>query len=60
VQKTVSIGGRWDFARNAALKLQLDRTHLGAGSSGALINVQPGFQPGGKFTVFSAAIDFVF
>jgi hypothetical protein len=60
VQKTLSLGGRWDFARNAALKLQLDRTHLGAGSSGALINVQPGFQPGGKFTVFSAAIDFVF
>jgi len=60
VQKTLSFGGRWDFAKNAALKLQYDRTRLGAGSSGALINLQPGFQPGGEFTVFSAAIDFVF
>jgi hypothetical protein len=60
VQKTVSIGGRWDFAQNTALKLQFDHTRLGAGSAGTLINLQPGFQPGGKFTVFSAAIDFVF
>ena len=60
VQKTVSIGTRWDFAKNAALKLQLDHTQLGAGSPGTLINLQPNFQTGGKFTVFSAAIDFVF
>lgn len=60
VQKTISIGGRWDFAKNTALKLQFDHTRLGAGSPGTLINIQPGFQPGGRFNVFSAAIDFVF
>jgi hypothetical protein len=60
VQKTVSVGARWDFAKSAALKLQFDHTRLGAGSPGTLINLQPGFQPGGKFNVFSATIDFVF
>jgi hypothetical protein len=60
VQKTISIGGRWDFAKNAALKLQFDQTRIGAGSPGTLIDIQPGFQPGGKVNVFSATIDFVF
>lgn len=60
VQDTVSIGGRWDFMRNAAFKVQWDHTRVGAGSSGQLINTQPGFEPGGRFTVFSASVDFVF
>ncbi|MEO8136548.1 MAG: hypothetical protein ABI831_21550 [Betaproteobacteria bacterium] len=60
VQDTVSIGGRWDFMRNVALKLQIDRTNLGAGSSGQLINTQPGFELGGQFTMISASVDFVF
>lgn len=60
VQKTLSVGGRWDFVKDAALKLQLDHTRLGAGSAGTLANIQPGFQPGGKVTVFSATLDFVF
>ncbi len=60
VQKTISVGTRWDFAKNAALKLQFDHTRLGAGSAGTLINIQPGFQPGGRVNVFSATIDFVF
>jgi hypothetical protein len=60
VQKTISVGARWDVAKNAALKLQYDQIHLGAGSPGTLINVQPGFQPGGRVNVFSATIDFVF
>jgi hypothetical protein len=59
-QKTLSVGARWDFAKNAALKLQLDHSRVGAGSPGTLINIQPGFQPGGRFTVFSASLDFVF
>jgi hypothetical protein len=58
-QKTVSAGTRWDFAKNVDLKLQVDHTHLGVGSSGTLINVQPGFVPGGTVNLFSAAIDFV-
>lgn len=60
VQKTISVGGRWDFTKNADLKLQFDHTRLGAGSPGTLINIQPGFQRGGKFNVFSATVDFVF
>ena len=60
VQNTLSIGGRWDFMRNAALKLQYDHTRIGTGSSGVLSNLQPGFQPGGKVNVLSATMDFVF
>ncbi len=60
VQNTVSVGGRWDFFMNVALKLQYDHVSLGAGSPGTFSNLQPGFQPGGKVRVFSAAFDFVF
>ncbi|MHB1075211.1 hypothetical protein [Thiobacillus sp.] len=60
VQNTISVGGRWDFAKSFDLKLQYDRIHLGTGSPGTLSNTQPGFQPGGKVNVFSATIDFVF
>ena len=60
VQNTISIGERWDLMKNADLKLQFDHTRIGSGSSGTLINIQPGFQPGGKVDAFSAAFDFVF
>jgi len=59
-QKTISLGGRWDFASHAALKLQFDHTRHDTGSAGLLINQQPGFRTGGKVNVFSATIDFVF
>jgi hypothetical protein len=59
-QNTVSLGMRWDFYKNAALKLQYDRVDLDPGSRGTFGNVQPGFQPGGKVQLFSAAVDFVF
>jgi hypothetical protein len=60
VQTTISVGGRWDFAKNLALKLQYNHIRIGAGSPGTLVNIQPGFQPGGKVDVFSATVDFVF
>ena len=60
VQKTASIGARWDFMPNAALKVQYDRVKMGEGSPGPFGNLQPGFQPGGKAGIFSAAVDFVF
>lgn len=60
VQNTISIGGRWDFMKNADFKLQFDHTDIGTGSSGVLNNIQPGFQPGGKVNVLSATVDFVF
>jgi hypothetical protein len=59
VQSTSSAGVRWDFVRNVDLKLQYDHTRLGAGSPGTLINLQPGFHPGGTVNLFSAAFDFV-
>jgi hypothetical protein len=59
-QRTVSLGARWDFAKNLDLKAQFDHTRLGADSDGALIDVQPGFRPGGTVNLFSATVDFVF
>jgi hypothetical protein len=60
VQNTISAGGRWDFAKSAALTVQLDRSNFGEGSAGPLINLQPGFQRGGTVYVFTATVDFVF
>jgi hypothetical protein len=60
VQSTISAGARWDFTRNADLKLQVDRTRIGAGSTGELTNVQPGFAPGSRIDLLSVTFDFVF
>lgn len=59
-QKSISVGVRWDFARNMALKAQYDHLDLETGSAGILINPQPGFEPGGTANVFSLTVDFVF
>jgi hypothetical protein len=59
-QSTVSLGTRWDFAKNLDLKVQFDHTRIGADSDGSLINIQPGFRPGGTVNLFSATVDFVF
>ena len=58
-QRTMSVGARWDFMKNVAFKVQYDHTRIGAGSTGTLINIQPGFVPGGTLNLFSVAIDFV-
>ena len=34
VQRTISVGSRWDFMKNIDLKLQYDHVDLGAGSAG--------------------------
>lgn len=59
-QTTIAIGMRWDFMKNAALKVQYDRLHLGPNSAGSLINVQPAFDRGEKVHLLSVAVDFVF
>jgi hypothetical protein len=59
-QRTLSVGMRWDFMKDLDLKVQADHTRLGANSPGTLINVQPGFRPGGTVNLFSATVDFVF
>ena len=60
VQYTTSAGVRWDFIKDFDVKLQVDRIRLGAGSSGTLANVQPGFQPGSTVYLFGIAVNFVF
>jgi hypothetical protein len=60
VQRTMSIGGRWDFMKSVDAKVQFDHTDLGPGSAGTLRNLSPGFRPGGAVNIFSATIDFVF
>lgn len=59
-QGTVSLGARWDCAKNVDLKIQFDHTRIGAGSDGTLINIQPGFRLGGTVNLFTVAADFVF
>jgi len=59
-QTTVSLGSRWDFAKNLDLKVQFDHMRIGSGSDGTLINIQPGFRPGSTVNLFSATVDFVF
>ena len=59
-QQTVSVGVRWDFIKNMDIKLQYDHSRLDSNATSPLINVQPGFKPGGSFNLFSLATDFVF
>ncbi|NIC07646.1 porin, partial [Billgrantia bachuensis] len=47
-QKSVSVGVRWDFSSNMAIKAQFDHMNHEGGSRGYLVNSQPGFEPGGS------------
>ena len=60
VERSISIGARWDMRPDIAFKVQFDHTDIGAGSTGVLLNFQPGYEPGGSFDLFSATIAFVF
>jgi hypothetical protein len=60
VQRSVSAGVRWDYRGNAALKLQVDRIDVGAGSYGSFVERQPDFATGGTATLFTISTDFVF
>ena len=59
-QRSASIGARWDFMRNVALKTQFDRIRRASGSPGTFGRLQPGFERGGRADIFSLAVDFVF
>jgi hypothetical protein len=59
-QRGRNAGLRWDFSKNADLKLQYDRNTPDAGSVGTLVNYQPGFRPGTAYNVVSLALDFVY
>ncbi len=60
VQRTVSIGTRWDCMTDLAFTVQFDRVTPTGGSRGTFINVQPGFRSGRSVNVASAVLDFVF
>lgn len=59
-QDSISAGLRWDFRKDMDLKVQYEHLRTGSGSSGRLINAQPGFRSGDTADVFSVALDFVF
>jgi len=55
---TLTLGARWDFQKNLALKAQLDRVRGKPTSVFLFKGNQPGWD--GTMTVFSLALDFVF
>jgi len=57
-QHTYTLGGRWDFEKNLALKAQVDWVRGTPMSVFLLKNTLPGW--GGNMTVLSLALDFVF
>jgi hypothetical protein len=46
--------------KNTVLKAQCDYVINSTGSAGALSNVQAGFQPGGRYRLISAALEYTF
>lgn len=56
-QSTNAIGVRWDFAKSAALKVQVDRIKPRDGA-GTFLRAKPGFSD--TVNVYAAGIDFVF
>jgi predicted porin len=63
-QSSIFVGARWDFMKNADLKMQYDVIKLSADSTGNLENIPASVNPsalyGDRFHVFSVVADFVF
>jgi hypothetical protein len=60
-QHSVSIGARWDFAKNLDFKLQIEQVTIDTlDDPAAFANLQPGVRIGDKANVVSLALDFVF
>ncbi|MEO8674640.1 MAG: hypothetical protein ABI569_03625 [Casimicrobiaceae bacterium] len=57
-QRTATIGVRYDFMRNADLKIQLDQVRVQDHAALLWRNAQPDWN--GRATIFSVALDFVF
>lgn len=60
VQTNASVGVRWDFRTDMAVKLQYERVTPRNGSRGTFNTLQPGFESGKGVNVTSAVLDFVF
>lgn len=59
VQRTVSVGARWDVVRNVTGKVQYERVDVGRYSIGSFGNLEPGVRPGGA-GIFSLSVDLIF
>jgi len=59
-QKSVTLGTRWDFHENLALKAEYAHVDVPTGSTGGLVNRQPGFVTGRDYDLLSISLDFVF
>lgn len=59
-RESLTVGTRWDFRENFALKFEAAHVRADTGSNGGLTNLQPGFRTGGSYNLLSAAVDFVF
>jgi hypothetical protein len=59
-QQSAAVGVRWDGFTNIALKGQYNYVDIGDNSNGMLGNVQPGFEQGGNYSLFSLSVDFIF
>lgn len=58
-QHTASVGVRWDFMKNVAVKAQYDRVTTGSQSNGRL-HAYPGFVQGSSVNLVTLGVDFVF
>ena len=56
--ETFTLGTRWDFRRNMALKTQVDLVRGGKSVSMLVDDTDPGWN--GKTTMVSVSLDFVF
>lgn len=59
-QQSAALGLRWDAMNNVALKAQYDYVENGENSAGKLTNIQPGFEYGSDYSLFSLTVDFIF
>lgn len=59
-QESAAIGLRWDAWNNIALKAQYNYVELGENSAGKLGNIQPGFERGGNYSLYSLTVDYIF
>ncbi|THF65368.1 hypothetical protein [Pseudothauera rhizosphaerae] len=60
-QRSVTVGTRWDFARNAAFKAQLSRARIDRDAWGSFFPGDPRQPPGGhRVHVLSLSLDVVF
>lgn len=59
-QKSAVVGVRWKWTPQTSVKTQYDYVINSSGSAGSLSNTQPGFLLGGRYRLFSAALEYVF